>query len=383
MDYSNVDFNTMIDDVSGTTAEKVVYDGKGPGPRRGHMMGLLGERLILWGGSDGEGLNEIFMLDIDRLVWDKIVSNSSDFAWRANFGVGHHGSTSFVIFGGEGEESKVKSELLILEKQNVSCPFVAGNFPEARKGLGLAQVSEDTWLLCGGVNQEICGIDMFELRRVQTKRESRRWNQEPIRNIEETRTINAAHDFLFDRNKRLMQIRDATLAQKQERAGAQKQLDEVEGGHNKIIADIESSHFQVNASIEDLVAKKMFLQKKIISNIKTGSDLDASYSTMSKKLKEIQEDLINKSNRTEILESSLGSLTDTLLRPKDAGLNHKQKAKEKIEVSKATKDKFKKELTRTMEAWKDLKDQLPKIEEEIERYEALLDDVKKAEQANI
>lgn len=115
---------------------KLATTGEGPGPRDSHSSVLVGNKMIVFGGTNGfKKVNDIHVLDLVTLEWVRPECIGTPPSPRESHSATLFGEERLVIFGGSGEgDSNYLNDLHILDLRTMrwTSPEVKGDLPVPR-----------------------------------------------------------------------------------------------------------------------------------------------------------------------------------------------------------------------------------------------------------
>lgn len=152
--------DTMVLDLSSNTWNKVKTGGKSPCPRYGHSCSVIGTRVYIFGGKGacGKPLNDLFFLETSSWCWVEASSTTTGPCGR--FG---HASTvvgnKIVIHGGWDGNSACFDDLFIFDTAASTwiIPRTSGRPPISRHGHCIEITLDGRILLFGGYTMNHSG----------------------------------------------------------------------------------------------------------------------------------------------------------------------------------------------------------------------------------
>lgn len=116
--------------------DTLVTTGQGPGPRDSHSAVILGQRMIVFGGTNGsKKVNDLHILDLSSKEWTRPECRGTPPSPRESHTATLVGDEKLVIFGGSGEgEGNYLNDLHVLDLRTMrwASPEVKGDTPAAR-----------------------------------------------------------------------------------------------------------------------------------------------------------------------------------------------------------------------------------------------------------
>jgi len=125
--------------------------GSIPQPRAGHTVVLVDNKLMLWGGGDGENyLNDLSVFDVDTASWTNAYTAGTSPCARSRHSACIKGTHMYVIAGG-GDNGGVHNDVYVLDTETMSWtrPPTKGIAPIARWGHSTTFVG-DNLIVFGG-----------------------------------------------------------------------------------------------------------------------------------------------------------------------------------------------------------------------------------------
>lgn len=140
---------------------KLTTTGKAPSPRGYHSSNLVGNKVIIYGGSDGhECFSEIFILDLEKNHWTKVDTDRP--IPRLSHTATQVGSYLFIIGGHDGNRYSHTLLLLNLVTLRWEIRKVYGEKPSSR-GYHTAVLFDSRIFLYGGYDGHKVYNDMYVL----------------------------------------------------------------------------------------------------------------------------------------------------------------------------------------------------------------------------
>ncbi|OUM60858.1 hypothetical protein PIROE2DRAFT_45847 [Piromyces sp. E2] len=140
---------------------KITTTGKAPSPRGYHTSTLVGNKVIVYGGSDGhECFSEIFILDLEMNHWSRV--NTDRPVPRLSHTATQVGSYLFIIGGHDGNHYSHSLILLNLVTLRWEVRKIYGERPSSR-GYHTAVLFDSRIFLFGGYDGHKIYNDMYVL----------------------------------------------------------------------------------------------------------------------------------------------------------------------------------------------------------------------------
>eukprot|EP00026_Physarum_polycephalum_P007434 Phypoly_transcript_07494.p1 GENE.Phypoly_transcript_07494~~Phypoly_transcript_07494.p1 ORF type:complete len:511 (-),score=89.38 Phypoly_transcript_07494:100-1416(-) len=131
---------------------KTVTTGKPPSPRAGHTAVAVGNKMVVFGGGDGNRyLNDIIVLDTEKMEWAQLTATGMAPSARSRHTATVIGKKIFVMGG--GDESMVYNDLhcLNMDTNTWTRLDASGKEPSARWGHTTTLLSDNsTFVVVGG-----------------------------------------------------------------------------------------------------------------------------------------------------------------------------------------------------------------------------------------
>lgn len=142
--------------------------GEGPGPRDSHSAVLVGQKMIVFGGTNGaKKVNDLHILDLATKEWIHPQCGGSPPSPRESHSATLVGDDKMVIFGGSGEgEANYLNDLHVLELKTMrwTSPVVKGNVPVPRDSHSSNVVGNRLFVYGGDCGDRYHGdVDVLDL----------------------------------------------------------------------------------------------------------------------------------------------------------------------------------------------------------------------------
>eukprot|EP01121_Diplochlamys_sp_Union-15-3_P022534 TRINITY_DN9626_c0_g1_i1.p1 TRINITY_DN9626_c0_g1~~TRINITY_DN9626_c0_g1_i1.p1 ORF type:complete len:537 (+),score=87.91 TRINITY_DN9626_c0_g1_i1:197-1612(+) len=129
-----------------------ITTGQAPRPRAGHTTTMVGNKLFILGGGDGENyLNDLYILDTETMAWSQAYTAGTSPCARSRHTATLTGNRLFVIAGG-GDTGRVYNDVYVLDTETMawSRPNIKGPQLIARWGHSTTLLSNNRLLVFGG-----------------------------------------------------------------------------------------------------------------------------------------------------------------------------------------------------------------------------------------
>ncbi|KAF9480612.1 galactose oxidase [Pholiota conissans] len=142
--------------------EEVVTEGKKPGPRGYHTANLVGNMMVVIGGSDGkESFTDVWCLNLDTLGWN-LVKQQQPFYKRLAHTATQVGSFIFIMGGHNATE--YVSELLTYNLVSLQYePRLVIGKPPSMRGYHATILADSRLFVFGGFNGQTAFDDVYIL----------------------------------------------------------------------------------------------------------------------------------------------------------------------------------------------------------------------------
>lgn len=142
--------------------------GQGPGPRDSHSAVLVGETMIVFGGTNGSTkVNDLHILDLRTKEWSKPDPRGLPPSPRESHTATLIGNDRIVIFGGSGEgEGNYLNDLHVLDitAMQWSSPEVKGEVPVPRDSHSAVAIGNKLLVYGGDCGDRYYGdIDVLDM----------------------------------------------------------------------------------------------------------------------------------------------------------------------------------------------------------------------------
>lgn len=146
----------------------LVTRGQGPGPRDSHSAVLVGNKMIVFGGTNGsEKVNDVHILDLQSKEWTIPECNGIPPSPRESHTATLVGDDKLVVFGGSGEgEANYLNDLHILDLKTMkwTSPDVRGRIPVPRDSHSAVAIGNRLFLYGGDSGDRYqSGIDVLHM----------------------------------------------------------------------------------------------------------------------------------------------------------------------------------------------------------------------------
>ena len=136
------------------TWDTLVTTGQGPGPRDSHSAVILGQHMVVFGGTNGsKKVNDLHILDLGSKEWTRPECRGSPPSPRESHTATLLGDDKLVIFGGSGEgETNYLNDLHVLDLKTMrwTSPEVKGDTTPAPRDSHSAVAIGNKLIVYGG-----------------------------------------------------------------------------------------------------------------------------------------------------------------------------------------------------------------------------------------
>lgn len=146
----------------------VATSGERPGARDSHSAAVVGERMVVFGGTNGaRKVNDLHVLDLRTMEWSRPSCRGAPPAPRESHTATTVGEGKLVVFGGSGEgEGNYLNDVHVLdvERMEWSSPEVRGELPVARDSHAAFAVGRRFFVYGGDCGDRYHGeVDVLDL----------------------------------------------------------------------------------------------------------------------------------------------------------------------------------------------------------------------------